>query len=426
MYVFSLAWRYLTFKEQDSAIKFMTRICFLSIAIGTCALTLTLIITHGFERTIHEKMQGVNSDITISLPNNKLSYQEIRETLLKEYPSTIEAITGSSIKQAIIDYNKLNRVLFVKGIDYTQEALVTSLAEKIIKLHETDLSKTQGANRLKPLAAPYHLYLGDKCARDLGISVGDTIKLLIPEATGRTRIALTKKKCFIAGIFQVGLDEYDSSIGYLSLENFNTIFDEEGVDQLSVKLQGIYRKESFFSSLINSTTKSQQVISLLQQRLPHLEIKSWQELYPELVSSLKLEKYVMFFIIALITLVACMNMISLLFTMIQQKRPDIAIYKTMGMQQASIRKIFLLLGMTITTSATLFGLGVAAIIGYLLEYHSAIPLPDVYYVSHLPARMELELFIVVFLCCFILGFIATWIPAKRAQRLNITTVLRQE
>ena len=134
----------------------------------------------------------------------------------------------------------------------------------------------------------------------------------------------------------------------------------------------------------------------------------------------------MFFILALITLVASMNMISLLFMQLQQKRRDIAILKSMGMMQKDIKKIFLLLGMSITCSAAGLGLLVAAGVGYLLETYPFLELPDVYFVSHLPARMELELFIVVGLSVLLLGFLATWLPSRRIDSINITEVLRQE
>ncbi len=426
MHSLSLAWRYLTFREKDSAIRFMTRICFASIAIGSCALMLTLIITHGFEHTIHEKMQGINADILISIPNERLDYDSLKETLLTQYPDTIASVTGSAVRQAIIEHNNINRVLFIKGIDPAHEPSVTSLAKKITQLKETSVVDTPFEKRFNLLNENKYIFIGHKCAQELGIQLGDKISLLLPEPTSAKRISLNKKKCIVAGLFNIGLDEYDNTVGYLALKQFNRFFKEEGVDSVAVKLKEHLRNKSFIDSFFNTSPPSLHIINNLKNRFPHLTIQSWQQLYPDLVASLKLEKYVMFFIIALITLVACMNMISLLFTLIQQKRSDIAIYKAMGMSQGSIRRIFLMLGMIITSSATLFGLGIAALIGYFLEYHSAIELPDVYYVSHLPARMDSELFIFVLGCSFLLGFIATWIPAIRAQKLNVTQTLRHE
>ena len=111
---------------------------------------------------------------------------------------------------------------------------------------------------------------------------------------------------------------------------------------------------------------------------------------------------------------------------IQQKKRDIAIFKAMGMAHRYIKRIFLIIGLTITTLASTIGLTLAAIAGHILEKHQFIKLPDVYFVSHLPARLEPEIFVIVFSCIMLLGFLATWIPANRTKKINVVDVLRQE
>lgn len=433
----SLAWHYLWSSRKDASIRFMTRICFAGIMIGTFSLMLTLIITNGFEKTICEKLQGINAHITIALPGNRLDYEQIRATLLKEFPDLIAGISGSTLKQVIIHDEDHQTVLFIKGIDPARESTVSCLAKKITRIQQP--YTPCATNALEILNQPDHLIIGYKCAQEHGLVVGQQISLLVPEATGKKRIALHKKQVTIGGIFNVGLDEYDSTVALMSFEQSNELFDEEGVDQLRIALheqtapsllsfawKDLLSTRQGWLWLLKMQDSEQEAVHLLRQRLPHLSINSWKELSPALISSLKLEKYVMFFIIALITLVACMNMISLLFMLIQQKRRDIALFKTIGMPSVMTKRIFLWMGMILTMSATLTGLAFAGLVGYLLEYHSAIPLPDVYYVSHLPARMEPHLFVIVLLCCLLLGFIATWLPARQAQRLNIINVLRQE
>ena len=111
---------------------------------------------------------------------------------------------------------------------------------------------------------------------------------------------------------------------------------------------------------------------------------------------------------------------------IQQKRRDIAILKSMGFPDKKIRSIFLNIGLKITFWASILGLALAGAAGFALEKYPFIELPDVYYVSYLPARMDLEIFIVVFISTMLLGFLATWIPARRTKNINIAQVLRQE
>ncbi len=429
----NIAWRYLRFKKKDKNISLMIKICFAGILIGTFSLMLTLIITNGFEKTIHEKMQGINAQIIINSPSGKLEIDSLRTMLKDEFSNEVEAISGSSTRQIILDKNKKQTLLFIKGIEPQHENKVINIEEKIIQKNESSSSIQNGL--LKSLLTENQIIIGYKVAESFGIQLGDTITILIPESGSKSKIFLRRKKAVVAGFFKVGLDEYDSGFAFSSLEFLNRLFEEVGADQISLKLKNSNSTlSSLFSlasykKLLNIFSKEsaeERLIPKLKRRLSNVNIYSWKDLYPALVSSLKLEKYVMFFILALITLVASMNMISLLFIQIQQKKRDVAIFKTLGMAGRKISNIFLIIGMTITFLASTLGLALAAVVGYFLEKYPFIELPDVYYVSHLPARMDPEIFIAVFICIMLLGFLATWIPARRARKINITNVLRME
>lgn len=398
----------------------MIRICFLSIFIGTFALMLTLIITNGFEKVIHEKMQGITSQAIIHAPGQRVDPDSIKSVLKKEFGALIKAMSSSSIKQVIIEHEKQQSVLFIKGVEPKTEGLVSSIEKKVVLpvYDKAPLEKILTENRI---------LIGYKTARRYNLSIGSEVKLLIPEPGGKKRIFLSKQKAIVGGIFKVGLEEYDSNFAYCSLDFLRATFGEEkGVDQISLTFQPENKNNLLTRMLTFAPDRETEIIAKLRQRLPGLTINSWKDLYPALVSSLKLEKYVMFFILALITLVACMNMISLLFMQIQNKRRDIAIFKAMGMAHKHINRIFLSIGLSITLFASIAGLGLAAIVGYILEKYPFIQLPDVYFVSYLPARMDLEIFVIVFACTMLLGFFATWVPAKRTKRIHVVDVLRQE
>lgn len=408
-----MAFKYLRFRKKDKNISFMIRVCFLGIFIGTFALMLTLIITNGFEKVIHEKMQGITSQAIVYAPGQQVDTKSIKKVLSREFGSTVKAMSASSIKQVIVDHNKNQSIMFLKGVEPKTEALVSSIADKItLPLgDDTNLEKLLTENKI---------IIGYKTAQRYKLSIGSEITLLIPEPSGRKKIGLRKKKAIVAGFFKVGLEEYDNNFAYCSLNFLQTMFKtKKGADQVSLRF---HDKKTRFWQKDHETT----VIKNLRKRLGGLTVSSWKELYPALVSSLKLEKYVMFFIIALIILVACMNMVSLLFMQIQQKRRNIAIFKAMGMAHQSIKRIFLVIGLSITFFASTLGLGLAAVAGFFLEKYPFIKLPDVYYVSYLPARMDLEIFIVVFVCTILLGFLATWIPATRAKKINVVDVLRKD
>ena len=134
----------------------------------------------------------------------------------------------------------------------------------------------------------------------------------------------------------------------------------------------------------------------------------------------------MFLILALITLVASMNIISLLFMQIIQKRGDIAILKSMGLSDKKISQIFFYLGMTISTIGSIAGLICSFIAGWFLENYPFITLPDAYYVTYLPAKMEWQIFVIVFVVVILISFLATWIPTRKTRKINISQVLRFE
>ncbi len=111
---------------------------------------------------------------------------------------------------------------------------------------------------------------------------------------------------------------------------------------------------------------------------------------------------------------------------IQQKRRDVAILKTMGMSTRDLQKVFMRLGLRLSIFAATSGLGLAALTGIILENYPFIELPDVYYLSYLPARVEPALFLLVFASIVLLAFLAIWIPTRRIEQINITDTLRQE
>jgi lipoprotein-releasing system permease protein len=444
-----IAWRYLRFKGKDKNISFMIKLCFLGIFIGTFSLMLTLIITSGFEKAIHKKMQGINAQIIINAPGgDRLDYVQIRQAILKEFGPKIHGISGSSLKQAILERNNLQSVVFIKGVDEDQESQVTNIQEKII--NSINPGQQKNHDFLKNLLKENQIIIGHKMAKEHNLKINDHVKMMIPEASGKKRISLKKQNVIIAAIFDIGLEEFDNNFAFSSLDFLNETFDLEGVEQIVISLKNdtkfklskfvtdlrskklfnvpnlvfqflSYKIKSFFYDANES-----ECIEELKQRFSHLTICSWKDLYPALVSSLKLEKYVMFFILTLISLVASMNMISLLFMQVQHKRRDIAIFAAMGMSNQIVRSIFLKLGLVITISASLTGLVSAALAGLLLQKYPFINLPDVYFISYLPVHMELEIFCIVFFVTILIGFFATWLPARKTKQIKVVSVLREE
>jgi lipoprotein-releasing system permease protein len=413
MLPFFLAWRYLWGNYQEKTISTMVLICFLGIFIGTCALALVTFVTQGFEQTTYQKLQGIHAPIIIrSCFRQALDAPRIQEVIAQEFPHVQAILAPVAVQYALAQSledthdNDDYSLIMIKGIDPIQESQVTTLATTIIEQGST-------YTNLASLLGNKGVLIGSCYARDHMLAPGDTIQILLPEPSARNTktICFTKNMVRIAGIFNTGIDDFDTSVLFCSLPFFQELFPDTGISSIGVKLQ--------------HQGTDQEFIAKLRSRLD-LSVVSWKELYPALVSALMLEKYAMFFVLALITLVAGMSIVSLLFMLITQKRADIALLKSMGLSDTAIAQVFIIIGMVIATLSCILGLVSAIIIAYLLDTYQLIPLPDMYYTTHLPATISWPVIACVFLLVMLIGFVASWWPTRATRTINIAHVLRFE
>ena len=206
------------------------------------------------------------------------------------------------------------------------------------------------------------------------------------------------------------IEEFDANVIFCSLDSLKKIFPQTHVTQINVRLQ--------------PHKAAPEVLLRLKKRLRQLDIFSWKELYPALVSALVLEKYAMFLILALITLVASMNIVALLFMYITHKKNDIALLQAMGLSETTLEQVFIIVGMGIAFVGTVIGIIGAWLASWFLETYPFITLPDIYYTSHLPAQMDWRIVLNVCLVSLIVSFFASWLPARRIRSISIAEVLK--
>jgi len=406
---FLITWRYLLGTRSEKNISIMVLISFLGIFIGALALALVASIMNGFEKVTHQKLQGIHAQIIMrSMTGEQLNDAKIQEILTHEFPD-IEHFSPSTYKQVIIqkpESDEITNAVIIKGINPAQEINTSSIGNKIVQ-------SSHDQKKLNDLLSDDAIVIGDKLAKTLGIEPGQKVNLLyLPEQHVKKRkITLDQYEVVVSGIFSTGIEEFDSGLILASFPLLNKLFPESGVTQFNIQLK--------------KDADEKTVVQKLKNRFG-LDVFSWKDLYPALVAALKLEKYAMFFILALITLVACMNIISLIFMQIIQKRPDIAIYQAMGMRSNTIISLFMLMGVGICSFAAIAGLITAYGIGLLIERYPFIQLPDTYYVSHLPIKMEWPIFFIIFILIVLLSIIATWIPCRNIRAIHAANVLRFE
>ncbi len=400
-----ITWRYLMGARKEKNISIMVVICFLGIFIGAFALALVASIMNGFEKATHQKLQSIHSQIIMRSMGNELDADKVSTVLQNEFPEVF-AFSPSSYKQIILQKpgsQEITNAVVLKAIVPELEEKTSTIGQKI----------AGDKKNLPELVTGNQIIIGKKLAESLGIEHGDIVDLLYISAdkVKNRKITLDKKEAAVSGIFSTGIEEFDSNLVIGSFELMKNLFDTHGVTQFNIQLKQGNPEEA--------------TIAKLKARFG-LDAFSWKELYRPLVAALKLEKYAMFFILALITLVACMNIISLIFMQIIQKRPDIAILQSMGMSNRSIINLFMLLGVGLTAIATIAGLIAAYFAGLVLEKYPFITLPDTYYVSHLPVQMEWYIFALVFVLIIGMSIIATWIPARNIRSIDAAHVLRFE
>ena len=403
---FFLALRFLRGSHQEKTISVMVKICFFSMLIGSCALTLVAAIMNGFEAATCAKLQGVHADIVINAHDKAIDYEKLKKVLATEYADTIYAICPTHMSQVILQTaHSQTAICLLKAIDPEPERLVSTLPSMITRSSIEQSSSAQPWDLLNTNV----IFIGESLAKHLHCGVGDSVTILYPEESHHARtVHLEEKVVKIGALFKTGIHDFDEQIIVGSLSFARSLY-PAAISQVSVMLK--------------DRRQEQTVIESLKKRLS-LEVCSWKDLYPSLVSALILEKYAMFFVLVLVALVASLNMMSLLFMYVAQKRTEIAILKTMGMSDGGLISIFLLLSASVTLCATTCGILLASIVTYLLNRFPFIQLPDVYYVSHLPAKLDVRILCLVMLLALVVSIISALLPARKIKAMLVTQILK--
>ncbi len=402
-----LAWRYVQEATHQSTIKTMIWICLTSVFVGTFSLALILSIMSGFEAATSKKLQGTYPDIIIESPSGAfLDTETLIPYLQKNYPSAIAYTCAYSSLQLLvqpIDTPEPTIVGMMKGIQPKEEACVSALCTRYsLPLQEVE-------QRLHDDA----VIVGKGLAEQLNATPGTMINLLYnPDPHAKlTEMHFSTRTAKVIGIIDTGIADYDSTLIIAHQSFIHELLEDDCIKEIGLKLL--------------PSVNAQKLAHELSQ-LPGIVAYRWQDLYPSLVSALKLEKYVMGFILGLITLVASMNNISLLYMFITSKRTEIALLKSFGMSNTAIALIFIFFNSIITTLASATGLLGAYATGKLLDIYPLFELPDVYYVTHLPIHLDPILFICIFFFVLFLSVLTALLPISSLKKINITHTLRFE
>ncbi|MBI5563096.1 MAG: lipoprotein-releasing ABC transporter permease subunit [Deltaproteobacteria bacterium] len=419
--------RYLKAKRKQTFISVITFISVLGITVGVTALIIVLSVMNGFEENLKDKILGVNAHVVVTGFSGGLrDYGRVAAEARK-----VSGVTGASpftYNQAMISGGTGVAGAVIRGIDVDSAGEVTVLPQRI-KTGSIDGLKTPfaaadgGAAGGAPARMP-GIVIGKELARNIGIEVGDTVRVISPMGAMTPAGNVPRMAAFkVSGIFELGMYEYDSSLAFISIDSAQKFFRlGTAVSGVEVRVADIYAAEKTADAIMSALKGSYWT-------------RTWMEMNRNLFSALRLEKAAMFIILALIIVVAALNIISTLIMAVMEKGKDIAILKSLGVTSGGIMRIFMIEGAVIGVAGTALGtaLGLAAAIN--LEgivafaervFHFKVLPPSVYYIDKFPSKVEPSFVIAIALISLGISFLATLYPSYQASRFDPVEGLRYE
>jgi lipoprotein-releasing system permease protein len=400
--------RYLKAKQKETFISLITILSIAGVTVGVMALIVVIAVMAGFESDLKNRILGVESHVVIMRHGSSFSdYHRIMGQVVNTVG--VEAATPFIYTQIMLRSSSGVSGAVLRGIDPESVGRVIKVLEgppllNIEKMHQEN--DTTGS-------VP-GIILGNELARNLGLGIGDAVYLISTRGMISPMGYLPAMKRFqVAGMFESGMYEYDGSLAYIHLSDAQKILHMvDSVTGIEVRVNDIYNARHIADKIVATVG------------FPYWA-RDWMQMNQNLFSALKLEKTVMFIILALIVLVAAFNIASTLIMMVMGKTKDIAILKAMGAMDSSIRKIFIFKGMIIGFVGTSLGVCLGFIVCKLLEKYKFIELPgDVYYISTLPVRLEALDVFVISVASMVICFLATLYPARQASKLNPVEAIR--
>ncbi|PYR59817.1 MAG: lipoprotein-releasing system transmembrane subunit LolC [Acidobacteria bacterium] len=403
---FHVALRYLLAKRKQAFISVISLISTLGVTVGVMAVIIALALMTGLQQELRDRILGSNAHVYVFKPGGIGDYHaEVQKLLtVPHVVGAAPAIQGLGLMRVAQEELPVQ----VKGIDPALEPRVTDLARAI------------RSGGLSGLAAPMDdgadgILLGTDLAAKLGVKVGDSVLLLTSEGTVTPFGMFPRpRRLRVAGIFSLGLYEFDSTYGFVSLDVAKRLFGKDLVDLIQLRVDDIFRAPDIARSI--PATLGRDYLT-----------EDWAAMNKPLFSALWLEKIAISLAIGLIVMVAALNIVTSLILLVMEKQRDIAILKTMGTSARSVTAIFMLQGLIIGLVGTSIGATAGYALCRVLDRYKLIRVPvDVYQVSHMPFTILPFDFTLVVIAAVAICFVATIYPSRQAARLDPAQALRYE
>lgn len=407
-----VAWRYLRSRRKEAFISVIAGFSFLGILLGVATLIVVMAVMNGFRAELLTRILGINGHLIVQPMDRPLDD-------FAELAKKFEAIEGVTYALPIVEGQTLasGRIgagtgALVRGVQPEDISKIKLVAKTVKQGSFDNFGKEDG------------IAIGSRMAVNLGLGLGDLLTLISPEGDVTPLGVTPRVKAYpVTAIFEIGMSEYDSSIVFMPLTEAQNYFNSDG------KVQSI-------ELIVDDPDKVEDIkpaVEIVADR--QILLTDWRQRNSSFFSALQVERNVMFMILTLIVLVAALNIISGLIMLVKDKGRDIAILRTMGATRGMILRIFLMTGSAIGITGTIGGVVLGMTICWNVESirqffswasGTAIFNPELYFLSQLPAKMDVGETVTVILMALFLSFVATLFPAWRAAKLDPVEALRYE
>jgi lipoprotein-releasing system permease protein len=406
-----LAGRYLRSRRKEAFISVIAGFSFIGIMLGVATLIIVMAVMNGFRGQLLEKILGINGHVIVQPIDSPLTdYSAVAARI-----AGVEGVTGA---MAFVEGQVL-----ASGPAGAFGTLVRGIAEADVPKLPL-VSGTVQLGSFEGFDTAGGIAIGARLAASLGVTVGDRVTLVSPKGNTTALGTTPRVKAYpVAAIFEIGMSEYDSTFVFLPIGEAQLFFKQEGV-----------------ASAIDVFVDDPDAVGTLKERIVieagrPVIATDWRQRNVTFFSALEVERNVMFMILTLIVLVAALNIISGMTMLVKDKGHDIAILRTMGATRGAVLRVFLITGAAIGVAGTIAGFILGLIVCLNVEEirqfvswltTTELFSPELYYLSRLPADIEVGETLTVVGMALALSFLATIYPAWRAAALDPVDALRYE
>ncbi len=394
-------------KKKEGFLKVISIFSFLGIMLGVAILIIVMSVMNGFKTDLTKKILGLNPHIIVESNSFKID-NEFIENLKKKFNHINISKTYSG--EGIIVSNDNAKGIIIKGVDLNNKESLNFLKKNISEGKLNEFKRNT-------------VFIGAELAFDLNLQIGDKVNLMSSSFIATPIGSFPKQETLIiTGIFNTGFYEFDQNFVFLNLSDSLSIFDKEEDDQnLEIYLKDPMKADSFKSEI--------------QKLNQNYFVYSWSDLNKSFFSALKVERNVMFIILTLILIVAAFNIISGLTILIKNKTKEIAILKTLGLSNNSIKKSFFLTGFTIGFFATIIGIFFGIIFALNIEkiriilsqvFNFEIFPSDVYFLEQLPSEINFYSVLIIFIFSLTISALASYLPVMTISKMKTFRALKYE